>query len=725
MSKADQAVIDLAKKRFQQAQDAFRENRERMLEDLAFSNPADPQQWEPRAREIRTNGPDGARPCLTLDQTNPYIAQVVNDGRQNKPGLTCMPSSAGSRQQVAEAIEGMFRYIEYQSRAQIAYDTALEYAARVGLGWIRVMPEMIDERLNFQDIRIKRIHDPLSVLCDPDWSEPDGSDIQWGFVETQITKDAFKAQYPDADPQTWDTENISSGWMSDNSLRMVEYFELVKTPTNKLHVTLDGVQQATISEEEYWRRAKETGQPPQVLAQYTEQVASVKWRKMTGCEILEESEFPSCYIPLIPVLGDEIWVEGKRYLCGMVRKMRQAQMAYNYERSAWVEAVALQPKAPYVAAWESIQNHATQWGAANRSNMAYLPYDHLDESGNPLPAPQRLSPPQMPAAFAQGAQFAHQDLQASIGMFQANIGAPTSEHSGIAIRAKQREGDTANFHYIDNLSRSIEHVGRIVVDMLPRLYDEKREARILGQDGSAQIVMIDPSGEPYSELADGAKTINLGTGVYDVRVKVGPAYTSLREEASEHLAQIMQGNPAMAAVVAPIWARMQDWPEADKLAKALLAMAPPQVQAALSEGAAEDVDGLKKKLQEQEQQLQQMHQMIDAASQKLEALQAEDKKTTLEYLATAAKIENDLYGKETDRIKALQTGMTMEQVQALVMQTLRQAASTNPEGSEDLEQAITLGPQAYTSAEMAEPEHMESPEMSQEMPQMGEMPGQE
>ena len=678
-----QDTFQQAIERYRDAKEAFREQRDRMLEDAKFSNPADPKQWDDLAKRIRTAGPDGARPCLTLDHTNQYIRQVVNDCRQNKPGLEALPASSGARQKVATAIEGMFRHIEYRSRAQIAYDTSVEHAARMGLGWIRVMPELVNAKLNFQEVRICRVHNPLSVTPDPNWVEPDGMDIMWGFVESALAKQAFKKLYPGKDDTSWDTKSAGSNWFQENTVRVAEYLEVIEKKQSRLVVRMPDGSRRDVSEDEYWSVAKEIGTQPLLESDYMGTDRTVRWLKMNGNEILEETTFPSRWTGLVPVIGNEIWIDEKRYLSGMVRSMMEAQRAYNYERSAWVEAVALQPKQPFEAAAEAIAGYEDEWAQSNRSNKAVLPWNAFDEDGNALPKPGRLTPPNMPAAFAQGAQFADNDLQASVGMYRASIGAQAPEVSGVALRQKRSESDTANFHFTDNLGRSIEMVGRIVVDMLPRLYDEKREAHILGIDGDATPVVIDPKGDAYTERPDGTTTINLGTGDYDVRVKAGPSYASLREEASDGLTQLMQGQPAIAAIVAPIWARMQDWPEADKLAKALLAMAPPPVQQALSEDQKQDdPEVLKQQLQQCEQQLQHMQGLVQQAGDQLQQAQTEAKQAHIDGLQKAAQLKIDQFKAETDRLKVLGAGMTKQQVQVLIAQAIAQAFSLGgPDGA--------------------------------------------
>jgi hypothetical protein len=631
-----------AKERFTLARDAFSETRSRMVEDLHFSNPAEPKQWDEQVRRIRENAADGARPCLTFDQTNQYIAQVVNDSRQNKPSIKVMPVDSKADISVAETLEGVIRHIEYASRAGIAYDTAQEYAARIGLGYMRVLPEVVDPESNLQEIRIKRVHDPLSVTLDPDSTEPDGSDSMFGFVESRMSKTAYEKKYPKKSKQSWDG---AGDWVDRDSVRICEYFEITEAKKNMIVAVGPDGMDLRVSEEEYWQFVQQSGFKPEIRGTYAASVRQQKWITMDGAETLEETDFPSIYVPLIPVYGYEIWIEGKRYVCGLTRRMMDAQRSYNYERSSYIEQVALQPKAPFMAAWESIENFEGDWAGANIGNKAYLPYNARDEDGNPLPVPSRQAPPPIPAAFAQGSQMALNDIQASIGMYRANLGAPSNETSGRAIRARQHEGDTANFHYIDNLSRSMEHLGRIVVGMIPKIYDTKRIAKILGDDGSNDMVTIDPN-QDQAAVKKGKKvvSINPNVGTYDVRVKVGPAYTTLREEAAANLTDIVKGNPQLMSVLGPVWARMQDWPEADKVSRMLLALAPPQVQE-IESGGDEVSPEAQAQIMQLKQTLKQLEQAFHQADEQAQGKQAE---AQLEQ----RKLDIDFYNAQTARLKA-------------------------------------------------------------------------
>ena len=340
-----------------------------------------------------------------------------------------------------------------------------------------------------------------------------------------------------------------------------------------------------------------------MTAQYQVEDRTVDWCLMTGSDILEETEVLTRWIPLIPVYGNVLWIDGKRYICGLTRQLMDGQRAKNYERSAQIELIALQPKSPFIVPFESIENFEPEWASANTSNAAYLPYNAVDDQGRQLPAPSRLAPPQIPAAFVQGSQMASDDMQAAIGMYKSNLGAPSNATSGRAKMQDQREGDTATYHYVDNQRRSIEQVGRIVSGMIPKYYDTKREARILGMDGTAKIVRIDPNSA--SNHQGQTPLINPASGTYDVRVKAGPSYATQRQESSEALTEIVGKSPEMMSVLGPMWARMQDWPEADKMSKILLSMAPPQVQAIENENnkLPPEAQGIVSSLQAQMEQL--------------------------------------------------------------------------------------------------------------------------
>lgn len=670
-----------AKERIDDAKEAERDQHERMREDLRFSNPADPQQWADTDSVLR-NG----RPTLTLDRTNQFISQVVNDSRQSNPGIQVVGVDDKADPKVAESLGGIIRHIEYRSRAPHAYDMGIELSARTGRGWLRVIPEVVDVATNEQEIRILRVTDPTSCGLDPNSQEADGSDAMYGYAETRMTTKAFEAAYPKSKPVPMG----DAGWNTNGLITLAEYFEIVETSENRIMAMTPDGRTDIYTEDDYWRLAAQLGTKPPILNTVKGKRRAVKWFKMSGAEILEQTDFPSQYLPIIPINGYELWVDGKRYVCGLTRRLMDGQRLHNYQMSAMAEFLSSQPKAPFLVPFEAIEDFEADWKRLNKGNPAYLPYSALDEQGRPLPAPSRSAPPPMPGAYAQMAQFAVQEMEASVGMYKANLGQQSNETSGRAIRARQMEGDTATFHFIDNLGRGIEQLGRVIVDMIPRVYDTARIKQILGVDGSRDKVLVDPNQPQASKMDAKGKvvSINPNVGKYDVRVKAGPSYTTMREEAAQQLSDMIQAQPQLAPVLGPMWASLRDMPEADKIKRLLLAMAPPQVQQIESD-EDEIPPQAQAKILELEQQLQQMSAVMDQAAQKIQELQAEEKRTTLEYLAKAAEIELKEYDAETKRLQVMGATITPEQVAALTQQLVQQALTREPLGDgEHLEHVV-------------------------------------
>lgn len=647
-----------------------------MLDDLKFSNPADPQQWEEKAYNNRK---DADRPVLVFDQTNQYIAQVVNDARQNKPAIKPLPVDSDADTKVAEILEGVIRHIEYVSRADIAYDTATECAARIGVGYIRVINKVVRPDTNEQEVVIVRVHDPLSVTVDPESTMPDASDACWFAIETVMSKEDFRSQYPRAEEVSYDGE----AWNADeNSIKILEYFEVVENKQAMVTYLdpakgdwVDGTPDDLKIAQQAHQWINGDGAQVDILNEWEKTERKITWVKMSGAEILEQSEFPSQYLPIAQVTGYETWIEGDRYYCGMVRRMRDAQQSYNYERTAYIESVALQPSSPFIAPAAAIAGYEGYWENANTTRKAILPYNHVDGDNNPLPPPVRVSPPGMPAAYVQGSQMALADIQASIGMYRANLGAPSNETSGKAITARKIEGDTANYHYIDNLNRAIEQLGRIVVDMIPHIYDSKRIARIIGLDGTHDFVTIDPQApQAYSKDEQGKVTINPNVGCYDVRIVAGPSYTTMRQEAAAGLSQVLQANPGLTPVIGPMWAQMQDWPDADRVAKALTAMAPPQVQDILKGNEDGQSPEMRAFAAETKQHMDKMQAIIQQQQQQMAELQAKAQEAE-----ESQQIE--WYKAETDRLKSLQpaaTAIDPQMIAAIVQQTMMQMLQMQP-----------------------------------------------
>jgi Phage P22-like portal protein len=500
MAKDKDDVLETAKKRFELSLENSEHNRVRAKGDIRFAaaSPDDPWQWDDADVQKRKLH---RRPMLTINKLPQHIRQVTNDIRQNRPSIKYRPADDNADVEVADILMGLARHIEANSDADIAYDFAAENQVVHGLGYIRVVSDYISEDSFDQDIYIKPVQDSFKCYDDPEAKDPAGADRKWFLIEDSLTKEDFEEQYPKAEAIDW-RSNSAGDWFANDHVRIVEYFE-VTYKTKKLNQYAGG---QTGFEGDKLPQGVMPGEAP--VKSRSSQKCVVMWYKLNGQEILEKREFPCKHIPIARVIGNSWIVDGKTYLSGIVRNAKDSQRMYNVAQSAIVERVMLAPKAPFVGSIEAIEGYENVWATANTDSHAILPFNAFDGEGNPLQRPERVAPAQIETGLSQIAQSSSDDIKNETGQYDASLGQKSNETSGKAIMARQREGDTATFHYVDNLARAVRHIGRIILDMIPQVYDSRRVARILGEDGSPANAVIDTEHpEALTEMQDDAGDI--------------------------------------------------------------------------------------------------------------------------------------------------------------------------------------------------------------------------
>jgi hypothetical protein len=653
-------LVERAKDLFRRVQDFEGTQRLEELDDIAFSGLL--QQWPENIKKIREADPQGARPCLVVDKVNQYKNQIVNNMRMNRPSIKVRPVDDKGDPEVAEVLQGIVRHIEDASKADIAYDWAGEGAVTSGLGYFRVLNEYVGDTFD-QDIRIARIPNRFSVYFDPDSMEPDGSDGIECLVTEMVNRKVFEKEYPKADPCNWETttgDNI--GWADKDQIRIGEYYYIEKTKDEILFLETGD----SIFRSEYEAKYPNPEEAPPVavgkngkLKIREGQRITVKWCKLTAADVLEETTVPGVFIPVIPVIGIETIVNGRRFLRGVVRGVKDPQRMYNYNRSIIAESLNLTVKAPYIGATGQFKTAGDRWAASNRVNFAYLEYDQVTSNGLQAPPPQRQSFAGIPAGLLADIETSEHDIQAALGMYQASIGQDGNAKSGKALNAQRQQGDMATFQFPDNLSKSVRHCGRIVIGMIPEIYDTARVVRILGEDGTPDYATIDPEAtEPVQESRDdqGAikKIYNLNVGKYDVTVTTGPSFSTKRQEGAEFLTQIAQTNPDLMPIIGDLLFKSIDMPYAEEVAERMKKMLPPQLQDQ-PDGSSPEVQQVKMQAQQAIEQLQQQLQAAESAMAEAdqEAKELKDQAMTAEgkLAYDTKKLEVEWYQAETARLK--------------------------------------------------------------------------
>ena len=715
--KSDSDILTTARARLDMAVSALAESREDEIDDLRFYAGSPDNHWQWPADVLATRGAVqgqtiNARPTLTINKLPQHVRQVTNDMRQNRPGARVIPVDDNADVEVADIFNGMIRHIEYISDADVAYDTACENQVSYGEGYITLMTEYCDENTFDQDIKIGRIRNSFSVYMDPLMQDPTGADAKYCFITEDLTKAEYERQYPDAAPiSTLQSLGVGdqsiSNWLNEDTVRIASYYYIDYDKT-KLNL-YPGNQTAFEGTPEDKQLKVLFGKP--VRSRMSER-PRVMYCKINGYEILEQKEWAGKWIPVIRVVGNEFEVDGRIYISGLVRNAKDAQRMYNYWVSQEAEMLALAPKAPFIGYGGQFEGYEDKWKTANTNNWPYLEVnpDVTDGQGAVLPLPQRAQPPMASSGLLQAKAGASEDIKSTTGQYNASLGMGSNERSGKAILARQREGDVGTYHYGDNLTRAVRHVARQLVDLIPKIYDTQRIARIIGEDGETKMVKINPDQpQPVNKIVNEQgivieKIYNPGVGKYDVVATTGPGYATKRQEALEAMAQLLQGNPQLWQVAGDLFVKNMDWPGAQEMSKRFAKTIDPKF---LSDGEDDPaLQAAQQQIQAMGAEMEQMHQMIQNVGKSIEMQDLERKDFE-------AQIK--LYDAETKRIAAVQAGMTEEQIQDIAMGVVAAAMESQsmmnqmPEMREEPMEMEMMPPQ-----EMMPPEQMMPP---QGMPQ--------
>ena len=713
-SKADAEIVREAQKRHKQCADFESTARSNAKDDLRMSmaDAYNQYAWPQAALNARQPRGGVAKPCLTFPLIQQHNQHVINGAQQNQMGVKVNATGFGATSEAADGIEGLIRHIEYQSNAQQnAYYTAIKFQVQIGIGYTHIVADYGPGNTFDQELYIRSIPDPMNVWLDPDCQEPDKSDARWGMIGQDMPRKEFEAKNPgqDVPPSSSDGLDYTRGWSDKDTVRVVRYYRLNETD-DTLYAVPEMVMPAPVDEDGKPVVDPMTGAPavgqhipagmmrasdmPDGLEDIAKEQqfqsrpiadAQVEYFVIAGHEILERGETVFDHIPLVPWIGQEDVIEGKFDRWGHTRQLIDAARMYNYSASEFVGLTALQSRAPFMGDARAFEGHEDKWAAANTGSGAFLPYNAVGlDDGVPLPPPQRLDPPTTPTAAMQGMQNAEHQMQIVSGQFDAEMGAPSNERTGVAIMQRQRQGDTATYHFTDRQGAALRLTGKILIGAIPKVYDTQRAIQILGLDGQRKGVVVDPSlptahtevppppappGQQPDPNAEAIMAINPTIGRYDVEADVGPAYGTRRQEAFNAITQILSSAPGLTDKIGDLLFKSADFPLADEMAKRL---APPSDDPAAAAA---------------QQQIAAMNVHIGQLTQQLKDkqgdLQVKIADQQHEKVRDVMDSEIDRYKAETDRIAAIGS-IDPAMLLPLVQQVVRDALAVQmgaPSGS--------------------------------------------
>lgn len=612
-SRVTSKTIETALERFKLAAEADSDWRAKCLDDLDFSIG---NQWPLTIQTIREK--DG-RPCLVMDQIQQSIRLVCNQYRQQPPSITVSPVGDGADVKTADIIQGVIRHIEVNCDAQIAYEKTHEGMVRAGFHSCRLLSEYVDDDSEDQEIVIEWIRNAFSVYWQPGVPQ---EKARWCFIVVDLPRDTFKAEYPDSDlASSSDFTSIGNAapeWDNEEYIRVAEYFEVVDVDRGK---------------------NKRPGK-------------KVLWRKITAYETLEGGEegqeLPGTSIPVFTAYADDIDVDGKRYVAGLVRNAKGPQRQYNYMVSGATEAVSLASKAQWLVVEGQLSGRETQWEQANFRLMQVLQYKQVDIGGKPAPAPERVNSEPQIQGLSQMIGQASNDLKASLGLYDPSMGNAQADQSGRAIQSLQQQGNIATLNYSDNMGRMLKRVGKSLLEWMKAIYDEPRVQRIIQPDSTVQHVIIhngkeqaaaaqkmaqelagqqqpgaSPSEQPTTPQQI-AKIYDIGVGRYDIVISIEQNYQTKRKEAAATQIDLMKAlPPQQASAISDLAVRNMDIPQSDEMADRIKRMQPPQILGG-------DETDPQAQLQQAQSQLQQFSQQHALQQKAIEEMSETIKSKTIE-----------------------------------------------------------------------------------------------
>ena len=642
--KDEEDTIQQAMESHKEAYDAMDTDMDEWAEDLRF---AGGDQWPEAWEKLRNEDAGAIRPCLVIDRLHTHMKQVQNTVRMSPPSIIVRPVDGKADIKTADIFTGIIRHIESLSMGGSQYAVVTETQVPCGVGYMRAYPSEDGE------IQVAAIPDIFSVTLDPYAIDPYGLDASYWHITHDVPQDGFERNHPGVTPSDWKpTRQMEEwGWWTKKSVRICEWMRFE------------------------WRQQK--GQPKKRM---------MVWRKLCAAKVLEEIAYDLKYIPIVRVPGEIIRGSGmnehdgrKMRLRGMVHRSKDPQIRVNVTNSMQVEREALTPLPAPIGAAGQFAGHEDIWNSANKVSYGYREYNPIDVNGTLVPAPQVSPAVPQQTGLINSIQQAAEDLRATTGQGPASLDELTDTTSGVALRERRKSGDVATFHYAAHIQDACTVMGKILINMIPKVYSPKAMLRILGEDGEAKMVRQDASMDQSHKAFKDAHghlqhVYNLTVGQYDVVVESGPSYATKRQEAAAGMKDILQGNPAIWSIGGHLLVKNLDWPGADELSKIML-----KEQKMRMPGLYDDEESVDPEQENIKQEVEKKQQMVQAAQQQVQQL--EQAKAILDAKAQAAKAEVSMQEKELE-LQAMKAQMGDMQMMAMQGQMDEQKLGALMQGQE-------------------------------------------
>lgn len=586
-------------------------------------------QWDPAVLADRR---DLEQPSVTNNALPQFIGQVVGDRRVNQVSVKVLAREDGDTDK-AEIRSDLIRNIWSLSNADRVTAVAFEHEVTCGIGNFRVELDWADDDVFDRDIFVRGFNNPLCVTWDAMSIDPTGRDAEHCFVDDVMPRRIYEKLYPDQPVGNFGETMSSDGWVTQDSVKVTEYWRMI-TRKRTLALMADGkVLDVTDGVPEGAQLFLDEYQKPRVRE------VDCKYAQMhlvTGFAILEPAyELKINRLPIIRCNGRETPVGDRRVRYGLIRFIKENQRLSNLWDSIKTELLSKAPRQQWIGPADAFEGYETEFRNAHLTGDPIIKYNSRASA-----PPQPMPPIQYPAALSTESAYNAQKMRDGTGIHEANLGMRSNETSGVAIRARQGEGDVATVIYHDNMNAAVQEAGDVINQLIPQVYDVARTIRVIGQDQEERLVRIN---DPMNK-----DSVDLSSGKYDVTISTGPSFQTRRVESRQEMTAFGQAmGPELLAPVMDLFTKAMDWPGADEMAeryrKKLISAGELEDENDEGGGAeGQQMDPAKMAAMQQQQQAMQMQQMqMQAAQVQMQAEVSKAQSEARQAEANAAKAEAD------------------------------------------------------------------------------------
>jgi len=652
---SEQDFLKEMMQRYDRAIEADLHNRDAGLQDIEFTYG---EQWD---NGVRSQREKRNKPVITVNRLPAFVSQIVNNRLLNETEIRVYPDKEGTKT-VAEIRQGIIKSIFMKSEADFARDEAMKYQTICGLGAFHLCLEYANDDVFEQDIKIKPIADPFSVVFDELSVEPSGADANYAFVADDLPKDVYKARWPWAPMTPFATYSPtgSQEWFTGDAIKVVSYWRMVEKGTKTLVLLVDGTTKEVTDEELPMLVAAGIAARRKDGRIYS-RVVPRRFAQMylcSGSAILEGPyDLPVSSIPVFRVPGWELRNGTRVYRWGLVRFLKDPQRMHNYQRSLAAEAMVAAPRNKWVATRDAVSGYEKEWRNSHLSDDPLLIYNSEGE------IPQRIAPPPVDSQLLTELDLSVQDFKDVSNIHEAALGQKSNEVSGKAIQQRQQMTDLASYIYHDRLRIAETRCAVLCNELIPTVYDTTRIATIMGPDDKeVQLVLNDPL-DPMTDVT---------AGKYSVSVSTGPSTITKRALAAEQMMTFVNAAPDTAGMVMDLVAEAQDWPKATEFARRFrMALPPGTVSPEELPPEMQEMQQMQSQKSQIAEELAAKREMAEIANLEAQAMERQARAQNLlaqaqQSMSDAQARADDVEGKNLERdmkarLKVVETALTAQQ----------------------------------------------------------------